>query len=278
MAKPLSSVSPRENGKHSERGTSSKQDTSPENSVVTLRGMLSTAEYWKDQGPSDAEEGVSNSPAPEQELSEDSRLELIQRENAGLRTLVEELERRLQDNGTGGDPGWEERQREFESLLEEKSEVIRSLHQKMQELQSRPSAPALTPREDELIALSDELERERCQLEQDRRDMEEERAQLKEDEKIMMQQMRDMEVQMARDRAELARQRNELQRLHNEVHHEMELASRDAAIRERLMPLQRRHQEMNQRKGNDPPREQAPPPQKADSSTKEKGLLGRLFG
>src|SRR5581483_2217525 len=109
-------------------------------------------EFWKEDGPPAGEDGAPDIPGPDQELSVESKLELLQRENADLRVLVEELERRAQDGGTEGghDPGWEERQREFESLLEEKSEVIRTLHQKIQELQSRPAAPALTPREDEL--------------------------------------------------------------------------------------------------------------------------------
>src|SRR5205814_850230 len=89
-----------------------------------------------------------------------------------------------------------------------------------------------------LLALSEELERERKQL--------------KDDEESLMNQMRDMEVTMAKERAELARHRTEMQRLHTEFRHEMELASRDASLRERLAPLQRKHQEMINRKGGAP--------------------------
>lgn len=280
MAKPLTVGEMPETGRPGERPPAAKQDTSTQNSVATLRSMLSTAEFWdentsvEDEAPAAAGAVLQDNPGAEPEL------ELLRRESVDLRTLVVDLQRRLEEGGGPvGDSGWEERQREYDSLLEEKSEVIRALHQKVQELQARTPVAQLTPKEGELIALSDELERERCQLEQDRRQLEDERAQLKEDEKMMMQQMREMELQMARERADLARQRNELQRLHNEVHHELELASRDAALRERLMPLQRRHQELNQRRGGgDAPREQAQPGPTVDPSGKDNGLLRRLFG
>jgi hypothetical protein len=207
--------------------------------------------------------------------NEMNELELLRRENVDLRRsctelhdMVEEL-RQLEES-------WGRQQREYEGLLEEKSEVIRSLHQKFQEMQEavgRPLTPA--PREEELLSLHDELERERRQLE--------------EDEASLMQQMRDMELQMARERAELARQRNELQRLHIEVHHELELAARDATLRERLAPLQRRLQETVHRKGaaptqvfQQPPQAQQPqqideaPPQRARPS--QSGVFRRLFG
>lgn len=277
MAQPLTATDARENGQLAEGPPAAKEDVSTQNSVASLRTMLSTAEFWdesKDSLPAPAPEVNVAQEAP----SAESELELLRRENTDLRALVLDLQRRLEVGGAGGDSGWEARQREYDSLLEEKSEVIRALHQKIQELQARAPSPPLTPKEGELIALSDELERERCQLEQDRRQLEDERAQLKEDEKMMMQQMRDMEMSMARERAELARQRNELQRLHTEVHHELELASRDAALRERLMPLQRRHQEMSQRRAGDSPREQPPQAPAADNAVKENGLLRRLFG
>lgn len=279
MAKPLTLGDPHETGRPSERAGVAKQDTSTQNSVATLRSMLSTAEFWDEQNPAAHGREAEAEDSPQATRDDEPELEMLQRENADLRALVIDLQRQMEEGAApASDSGWEERQREYDSLLEEKSEVIRSLHQKIQELQARAPSPQLTPKESELITLSDELERERCQLEQDRRLLEDERAQLKEDEKMMMQQMREMELQMARERAELARQRNELQRLHTEVNHELELASRDAALRERLQPLQRRHQEMNQRRaGGDTPRE--PPPQgPPDSSNKENGLLRRLFG
>src|SRR5438105_1950088 len=123
----------------------------------------------------------------------------LRAENEELRSLVLELEQALQQH-TGGNEDFEARAREYESLLEEKSDLIRNLHRKVQALEqehaAREPAPApapekksagLMPREEELMQLSEELEHERKQL--------------KEDEEALMEQMREMEVQMARERA-----------------------------------------------------------------------------
>ena len=188
------------------------------------------------------------------------------------------MEQALQASA-GGQEDWEARTREYEALLEEKSELIRTLHRKVQALElttreeevkeeKRPTGPL--PREEELMMLSEELERERRQL--------------KEDEEALMEQMREMEVQMARERADMARQRTEVQRLQNDLRHELELAARDATLRERLAPLQRRHQDISTRRGAAPGSAQGqaapqqpssvPPPEKRKSN----GLFGRLFG
>src|SRR5215831_15958535 len=192
-------------------------------------------------------------------------LDHLRGENEELRALVLELEQALHSSA-GGQEDWEVRSREYEALLEEKSELIRTLHRKVQALEQalatreevkdekRPAGPP--PREEELMMLSEELERERRQL--------------KEDEEALMEQMREMEVQMARERAEMARQRTELQRLQNDLRHELELAARDATLRERLAPLQRRHQDIATRRSatpsmqalvtGPPQRQMAPPP------------------
>src|SRR5262245_37616314 len=91
-------------------------------------------------------------------------LEQLRAENEELRSLVLELEQALQ-NSAGGDQDWEARSREYESLLEEKSELIRNLHRKVQMLEEelgaqeeqprKPSGPV--PREEELMMLSEEL-------------------------------------------------------------------------------------------------------------------------
>src|SRR5438132_12314970 len=62
-------------------------------------------------------------------------LNALRRENAELRSKLEELEQLIQ-GPDGIEAAWAERQREYEALLEEKSEVIRELHLKVQELQS----------------------------------------------------------------------------------------------------------------------------------------------
>ncbi len=209
-------------------------------------------------------------------------LEQVRAENEELRALVLELEQALR-NTAGGQEDWEARSREYEALLDEKSEVIRTLHRKVQALEQemdarkeappppveekRPSGPV--PREEELMLLSEELERERRQL--------------KEDEEALMEQMREMEVQMARERAEMARQRSELQRLQNDLRHELEMAARDGTLRERLAPLQRRHQDISTRRGAAPASGQGhaasqQPGQQPSEGARRSGILGRLFG
>src|SRR5262249_38274093 len=94
-------------------------------------------------------------------------VEQLRSEDEGRRNLVLELEQALQ-GATGGEQDFEARARAYESLLEEKSEVIRDLHVKVQALEKeldaqaeakaerRPSGPV--PREEELMMLSEELE------------------------------------------------------------------------------------------------------------------------
>jgi len=208
---------------------------------------------------------------PQDEAGELNELERLRAENADLRRALAELEQMLAQGSSPDEAAWMQRQQEYETLLEEKSEVIRSLHQKFQEVQGRPPA-AGTPGEDELIALSEALEQERRQLQ--------------DDEENLQKQMREMEVQMSKERAELARQRHELQGLHGDIERELEIASRDAKLRERLIPLQRRHQEITNRKSSPTPvpqeitapapaaAEPPPPPKRA----KDSSIFRRFFG
>src|SRR5205807_9087597 len=104
------------------------------------------------------------------------------------------------------------------------------------------------------------------------------RRQLREDEESLMKQMREMEVQMSRERAERARQRSELQRLQSEIQHELDLASRQAEIRLRLQPLQRRHDEMTGKKTATPRDAKPAGDGKTPEPPKDSGLFRRLFG
>src|SRR5262249_55155287 len=91
------------------------------------------------------------------DLSEMDRLRL---ENAELRRTTAEFQQTLEELKQLED-SWAQQQKEYEGLLEEKSEVIRTLHQKLQEMQEtvgKPNVPA--PREEELLTLHDELEQE----------------------------------------------------------------------------------------------------------------------
>src|SRR5436305_2594611 len=58
-------------------------------------------------------------------------LERLRAENEQLRALCQELEQALQEATQQADQGWEEKVHDYETLLEEKSEMIRELHQQL---------------------------------------------------------------------------------------------------------------------------------------------------
>ena len=154
-------------------------------------------------------------------------------ENERLKQLLEQARLRLEKAERMLEQ-MQAREADYERLLDEKTDVIRQLHQELQEAQSRKGSSGTVPNEEELIALHQELERER--------------EQLKQDEEALMAQVRDMEIQMSRERADLARQKNELLRLQNELKHQLEMASRDSQLRERLAPLFRLQEELQRRR------------------------------
>jgi chromosome segregation ATPase len=203
-------------------------------------------------------------PAPAPSVAaepESDELTLLRLENKELHARVEELEHLLQHAGSGQD--WGERQREYEALLEEKSEVIRILHQKIRDLQEKPpEVEGDVPSEDDLRQMKKELDDQRRQLE--------------EDEEAMVSQLRAMEMSLSRDRAEMARQRQEVQRLQQELTREIELAGRDPALRDRLNNLRRPSD-----RGKTPlpaAAPAAPPASPAEPAKKNSGLLRRIFG
>lgn len=243
------------------RDTQSKNGGLPEGLEPWQPGAAAEAE------PNGGAAATGGSPAagPAADGAPDE-LELLRQENGELRCTNVQL-RELVEQSQAEQESWARREREYENLLEEKSEVIREMHRRLQEASSQTPGRAAgdVPQEEELLALHEELERERNQL--------------KEDEESLMKQMRDMELQMSRERAEMARQRNELQRLHKEIQHELELAERDATLRERLAPLQRRAQEALHRRApaaatQAPAAPAVPEPKPA----KDSSLLRRLFG
>jgi chromosome segregation ATPase len=245
------------------RGPIDKDNSSSREQV----GILAFASPDKADG--DGEDLVVN----EIDFAQDSdqTIEALQSENAELKRRLAALEEQLNGAGTKGED-WGEQDREFARMMEEKTDVIRELHLKIQAMQaavSESNLPATqTPGEADLFALSDELERERNQL--------------LDDEKALMQQMRIMEVQMSRERAELARQRTDIERLHIRMQDELELASREASLKERLQPLMRQHQTMMRNGSSEPParvvREAATPEPVNPASTTTSGLFRRLFG
>jgi hypothetical protein len=240
-----------------------------EQNGMLSNGLLDAANYHADLQMDNVLKEL-----PSSEVEPATEIEQLRNENGILCETVAELERLLEQL-LQAEQTWTQRQKEQEAFLEEKSDVIRELHAKLQE-QSAAPAPresSITPREDELVALSEELERARRLL--------------KDDEETLMTQMREMEIQLSRERAELARQCNDLQRLHSELRHELKLATQHAALRDRLLPLQRRQQEMPHHKGSEtppaaPPSPSASPapsaPSPATTGKDSSGLLRRLFG
>jgi hypothetical protein len=280
MAKPIPVSDSHRNGVKADHLTWSTHTTPGADNGLDAPPPSSDRRIWNEQQQAPVTESSNDEAAqtlvrrdrgqePVSRQEETCELDDTLKENIALRVRLKELEEFLEESAHQN-AATSAQLKEYEGLLEEKSEVIRDLHRKMKEHDDKPATPSATPREEELLALSEELERERQQL--------------KEDEETLMQQMRDMEVQMSRERAEIARQRNELQRLQGEIRHELELASRDATLRERLAPLQRRHQELMNRRGGAPASNSAAAPATAapnepeQTAGKESGLFRRFFG
>jgi hypothetical protein len=192
------------------------------------------------------------------ESTDNTELDVLRLENEELRARIAEMEQLLAANA---EEAWADQQREYEALLEEKSEVIRSLHLKVQELQetTRRAPDEPLPKEEEIRQL--------------KADLDEQRRQLREDEESLMTQMRQMELALSKDRAELARQRQELQRLQTELNREIEQSGRDSGLRERLMNLRRTQEPAKKETAPTAPNGEA-----SSDSKKNSGLFRRLFG
>lgn len=216
--------------------------------------------------------------ATEPESDERQVLLTLREENEQLRALCVELEQALHEASLPGHASGEDRLKEYEAMLEEKTEMIRQQHEQIQELKgavaelecqpgNRTATNGPAPREDDLLALSEELERDRKQIQ--------------DDEQALMQQMREMEVSMARERAEMARQRNDMQRLQSEIRHELERLERNGALQSKIEGLKNKLSDATTRRGSAPVSSREQPTQPAASPptpTKKEGLMGRLFG
>ena len=200
-------------------------------------------------------------------------VEQLRTENAALKARIEALEAVAGGNGV---ELWQERQREYEMLLEEKSEVIRGLHQKIQEMQESVDIggapapmPAPTPSGTRLGQAEEILRL--------KRDMEEQRKQLEQDERDMMDQMRQMELQMAKERAEMARQKQEMQRLQADLTREIEQSTRNPELRERLSSLRRKSDSKQEEQQPQQP-QQLPQPQQQAGEQKSSSFFRKIFG
>jgi chromosome segregation ATPase len=235
------------------------------------------------QGNPQMRYSLDDAPSSASATSSDE-LEQLRQENDQLRTLCADLEAALHE-ATQGNPdlaAYDERLREYETLIDEKNDTIRRLHQQLEEAeaaQQREDVPTSArrtagplPQEDELLRLSEELEAERRQLQ--------------EDEATLMEQMRQMEMSMAKERAEMARQRNDLQRLNGEIRHELERLEKNGALQSKMDELKEKLKDASTRKGAAPtpvgkpassaalPNANTQPPSGKPAS----GILGRFLG
>jgi chromosome segregation ATPase len=213
---------------------------------------------------------------PSTDSTESEEVIVLRGENAALRAKVDELTQLLELAGQDAEDRWTERVREYEALLDEKSEVIRNLHQKVNDLREQAA------RDDSDEAQIADQPPDRQELLRLQRDLETQRRQIQEDEEAMMQQLRQMEMALAKDRADLARQRAELQRLHGELKHEVESAARNGGLRDRLVALQRRAGGAGQAPSRPAANQDTPPPSQlpkpATGDQPKNGLFRRIFG
>jgi chromosome segregation ATPase len=208
-------------------------------------------------------------------------VDALQGQNAELRRQYEELRIQREADGKLYEQ-WRDLQEEYEARLEEKTEVIRALHVKVEELEVASLPVKRTPKDEELLAMSEDLERERCQLQQEQRELEELRKRLTEDERAMHEQMREMEMQMARERAEFARRRTDMQRILEEIRREIDKAERNGQLNQRLRQIRDQYSQ-NANKDEEPEPDVGVPPapiRPALPEAKKPGdstLLKRLF-
>jgi hypothetical protein len=163
-------------------------------------------------------------PADADELAKYKReCDQLKKENEQLRECIAAIQ---VSSHADGPPAVKELHEEFEQILNEKTETIRALHMRNQELQEALRGGPDSPSREQLEARQVGI----VKLEQ----------RLRQDEESFNAQAREMEMAMAKERADLARQRAELLRLQAELQREVELVSRDSGLRDRLASLQRR--------------------------------------
>jgi hypothetical protein len=136
----------------------------------------------------------------------------VRKQNAELKAQIEEMEQTLLDN-----------QRDQENLLEEKSNLIRDLHRRIQALQEMRGVQVNGVQARDLVETLEQLEVDRRRL--------------NEDEQTVMAQMRDMEISISKERAELARERGEVLRLIEDTKMREELLVRNTDLRDRVAAL-----------------------------------------
>src|SRR5262249_42676978 len=110
-------------------------------------GLAATNLPWKEDrdrlAVEDPEPAAAHGePQPTPQVSADQEeLEQLRLDNAELRRTLAEYERAVAEYRQM-EEAWAERQREYDMLLDEKSDLIRELHRRLQETQNPPERPA----------------------------------------------------------------------------------------------------------------------------------------
>lgn len=177
----------------------------------------------------------------------------LRAENEQLREIAAELKAQFAEISKPAATSWEDREREYEALLDEKSEMIRTLHVRIQELEAASGSRAAakgSPADDdpELLATIEELSREQAEMDKERALLDEDRRQLRQDEEDMESRMQEMELQVAKSRSDLVRQRHEVHELYGMVRVELEKGQQSGVMSDRLKSLLQRHQTLGNSK------------------------------
>src|SRR5438105_14086976 len=100
-------------------------DDTPRNEPTDQTGVARAGETRDMQRMAEENAQLLGNLRSRAEPADAADLNALREENAGLRAKLDELEQLIQ-GPDGIEAAWTERQREYEALLEEKSEVIRS--------------------------------------------------------------------------------------------------------------------------------------------------------
>ena len=184
--------------------------------------------------------------------------EELRKDNEQLRRILAALEEPGGERKTGDSADAEELRQENEllrQLLHEKDALFDEMKQKVVNASTHKQARGAS----DLETYEAELNQYRQQLEADRAKFSKEIEQLRVRNQELDEATREMELEMSRERAEMARERQRLDRLRDEIRSEQERMTRDSGVNKSLAPVQKLREEMNQKKGIVPAKNQNDP-------------------
>jgi hypothetical protein len=148
---------PRTNGSHRPEVPRSRSERDTPTDLSLDFGQAPAAfDAWGNQGAAAPGGGQGTSgladltqpPLPPRAGTSPEEVERLLAENGQLRAIVAELQDLVEESTRQNDQGWADRQKEYDGLLEEKSELIRTLHLRIQELEAQKPAAPPTPKEE----------------------------------------------------------------------------------------------------------------------------------